>query len=564
MLPGWEFLVAIYPQLRSYFLVSDQLDFTAYPVVTISSDDGTATCTTPSGAVGMTDPGSVLVTDAFRNCTFTVGTYIASVGSYVQWASATRLFGVPNTFSTDGVQGVVAGQTYNLVLSLQRQPTNPDFVSLEGKTITVIDGARQGQSATITGYDAETRKYTVDARSATSGRRRASSRSRSRWTTSTYPASVPDRRRRQLRRRAHRPPDLRGRRRAVRGRRRRDAGRDPDVRLAPGLQPGRELRPGEPGAGARRDHAGALHAHGHAGSGPAWIALLDGTPFAVAVHDAARAWRTIAQALVDAIDADSRFSATARRTTGASSSRPTTTCFYADFSDHAGDRRHRRRRRRERRRRPCKPRRHADPGRDLDADAGTATTYHVHGRVPATTSRRSRASSATGSAATWLHTYDVVVVGRVLTVTRYDGVGRSTATLSITPVGDARGDATAARDQRAARVHAGELEHGADRLRVGGRRRGRRRRRRARLPGLRGSRQPRSAARSIVDGGPRTNDEQFLDNPLLLPGETNLPIPTGTIGGAAHGQRRRARSPTSNATHVNAQYGERARASTRA
>ena len=36
-----------------------------------------------------------------------------------------------------------------------------------------------------------------------------------------------------------------------------------------------------------------------------------------------------------------------------------------------------------------------------------------------------------------------------------------------------------------------------------------------------------------VDGGQRTTDEQFLVNPLLLPGETNLPIPTGRITGAA-------------------------------
>ena len=79
------------------------------------------------------------------------------VGSHVQWATQTRLFGVANTpftlgagYRADGFQGVAPGQTYNLVLSLQRQPTNPDFVSLEGKTITVIDGGGKGQTATIT------------------------------------------------------------------------------------------------------------------------------------------------------------------------------------------------------------------------------------------------------------------------------------------------------------------------------------------------------------------------------------------------------------------------------
>ena len=48
------------------------------------------------------------------------------------------------------------------MLSLQRQPTNPDFVSLEDKTITVIDGGGKGQTATITDYDPETHAYTIE------------------------------------------------------------------------------------------------------------------------------------------------------------------------------------------------------------------------------------------------------------------------------------------------------------------------------------------------------------------------------------------------------------------
>jgi len=84
------------------------------------------------------------------------------VGSFIDWASTTRYFNVPNTFKTDGVQGVAPGQTYSLVLSLQRQPTNPDFVSLEHKTITVIDGPGKGQHTTIKSYDPETRAYTTD------------------------------------------------------------------------------------------------------------------------------------------------------------------------------------------------------------------------------------------------------------------------------------------------------------------------------------------------------------------------------------------------------------------
>ena len=34
----------------------------------------------------------------------------------------------------------------------------------------------------------------------------------------------------------------------------------------------------------------------------------------------------------------------------------------------------------------------------------------------------------------------------------------------------------------------------------------------------------------IIDGAPRLDEEAFLNNPLMLPGETNLPLPTGTVG----------------------------------
>ena len=62
----------------------------------------------------------------------------------------------------------------------------------------------------------------------------------------------------------------------------------------------------------------------------------------------------------------------------------------------------------------------------------------------------------------------------------------------------------------------------------------------------------------IIDGGVRVGGEQFLTNPLLLPGETNLPIPDGTIG-APGGTATNGNGTIFdvNATHVNAQYGER-------
>ncbi len=79
------------------FILPDQLDFTAYPTIQsiTSTDGGVATCTSPTLADPLNplvDPGSVLATDPFRSCSFTVGTYVVQVGSFVDWAPTTRNF----------------------------------------------------------------------------------------------------------------------------------------------------------------------------------------------------------------------------------------------------------------------------------------------------------------------------------------------------------------------------------------------------------------------------------------------------------------------------------------
>ena len=56
---------------------------------------------------------------------------------------------------------------YKLFVSLQRHATNPDAISLVGKTITVVEGPGAGQTATIVSYDSTTRP----TRSTASGRR---------------------------------------------------------------------------------------------------------------------------------------------------------------------------------------------------------------------------------------------------------------------------------------------------------------------------------------------------------------------------------------------------------
>ena len=69
---------------------------------------------------------------------------------------------VPNTFRTSGIEGVVAGMSYDLVVSLERHEVNPDQVTLKDKLITIVEGAGKGQTAKILDYDPETRTYTLD------------------------------------------------------------------------------------------------------------------------------------------------------------------------------------------------------------------------------------------------------------------------------------------------------------------------------------------------------------------------------------------------------------------
>jgi hypothetical protein len=62
-------------------------------------------------------------------------------------------------------------------------------------------------------------------------------------------------------------------------------------------------------------------------------------------------------------------------------------------------------------------------------------------------------------------------------------------------------------------------------------------------PGLRAAGQPHPRA-ALIDGGVSGNCETFLNNPALLPGETNKPVPTGFVGTGGTPGRPRRRSAT--------------------
>ena len=115
------------------------------------------------GTLAHPDAGSATTADPFLEYSFTTaGTYEIGVSTVRHWAAATTYNNVPNTFFTDSASGVVPGQNYDLTLSLQRHASNPNAISLVGQRITIVAGTGKGESAFITAYDPESKKYTLD------------------------------------------------------------------------------------------------------------------------------------------------------------------------------------------------------------------------------------------------------------------------------------------------------------------------------------------------------------------------------------------------------------------
>ncbi|MFL6014724.1 MAG: beta strand repeat-containing protein, partial [Gaiellaceae bacterium] len=636
------------------YVLTDQLDYTAYPTIDLdditSSDGGVATCARPTDAVDLADPGSLLVTDPFLRCTFTVGHYQVKVGSQIEWAPSTRYFHVVNTpdslgadFRPNGFQGVALGQTYSLVVSLERQPTNADFVRLDGKTITIIDGPGQGQSTTIGHYDPETHVFTLDSGlPLAKGSKFEISQSMSDFvdtqghplyhptndsydvvltgqpSCATSPCEVvvdatPVATRTYDSRQAFNPAANYGEANQVQVRAATTRARfklsgtpvtgqdwiavlDGDDSFAVAVTDNESLAtiaqalvdainatssrftawvdPSDtasfivevvlstavtPGAGGTSaitaGHGTAWIALGGTPtSGETWTVTLDGTAFDYTVGGTDTLVK-VAQRLVAKINESTHFKATL------ASGDPTSPVirvgdpFYADFR--------------------------VTPGTDGTADVaivnkvvtvelggaptagetwtltldGTNFAYTVQFRDDLATIARKLAEALKDTPAL-LHTYDVVVVGRTLTITHdSDTAPAPTAVFSITPATghQAKGAATVSAQlvfsastwNLAQSVYVSavddELVEGGDALVFPAAE--------DRVNGIRGP--------LAVDGGQRTTDEQFLTKPLLLPGETNLPIPTGQLTDAAPATTTPASIEDLNASHVNAQYGER-------
>jgi len=185
VLPWYQWLVDLIPWLRPYLQTIDLLSFTARPAFQLLDGAGnvlkTVTCTIQPGTTevqgqtvrptvcsSVADPGSLqssnpLTSDPFLSYTFTrADTYSIKVGAWIDYADKTQYLQVDNTVLPSGFYGVQSGMSYRMFVSLQRHATNPDAITLAGKTITIVEGPGAGQTATIVSYDSTTSTYTLD------------------------------------------------------------------------------------------------------------------------------------------------------------------------------------------------------------------------------------------------------------------------------------------------------------------------------------------------------------------------------------------------------------------
>ncbi|MDG1365231.1 MAG: FlgD immunoglobulin-like domain containing protein [Akkermansiaceae bacterium] len=125
----------------------------------IFDDAGNPVVTKNTGVAqgSVVDEGSSSHLDPFLDFEFDkAGTYVVRVGTF-------RNFDDPDDiFVQDFYAGVSKGISYELNISLQRHARNDEAIELVGKQITIVDGTGEDQTAEILAYDAISKSYTVD------------------------------------------------------------------------------------------------------------------------------------------------------------------------------------------------------------------------------------------------------------------------------------------------------------------------------------------------------------------------------------------------------------------
>jgi Ca2+-binding RTX toxin-like protein len=173
--PLFAWLIAFDPFLAPLFTQLQSLGYSAAPVLELFDSNNNllaeSVCT-PSGSTrtcvttymnSQGQPITPSATDPLIDYNFTAaGTYKLEVAANVVWNPFTSgFFAVPNTFEKSGIQAVPNGMNYQLYLSLQGHPTNPNQITFVGDQVTIVSGTGAGETATILGYDPERQLFTL-------------------------------------------------------------------------------------------------------------------------------------------------------------------------------------------------------------------------------------------------------------------------------------------------------------------------------------------------------------------------------------------------------------------
>jgi hypothetical protein len=136
--------------------LDDRNDFSLVPVLDESDKPVRASYTPGSTTV---DKGSASVFDPFLEYTIPVNDPIVDVSIAVKVSSVKTYDAYLGQRFFSGVRD---GMRYDLIISVPSHPTNTQALSLEDKTLTIIDGSGAGQTATIASYDQESKGFILD------------------------------------------------------------------------------------------------------------------------------------------------------------------------------------------------------------------------------------------------------------------------------------------------------------------------------------------------------------------------------------------------------------------
>ena len=150
--------------LSGFFIIEDFVNFTATPTLDLYEKTGPNSVNLVASVASYAgrDTGSDFDDDPFKEYELSAeGEYYIVIGSQIDYDDFSFIYDEASPFA-DRRQGVAVGQSYNAIVSITDQPTNQNAITLDGKRLEFTDGQGVGQSGTIVSYDPLERLFIVD------------------------------------------------------------------------------------------------------------------------------------------------------------------------------------------------------------------------------------------------------------------------------------------------------------------------------------------------------------------------------------------------------------------